>query len=224
MIVLAGSVAAWLALAPPSEPERTANPHFDPARAAFEAEDWDTAAREFEAAYAHDGRLEYLYAQAQAERLGGHCAQAVESYRRFIAAQPPEAAIEDANENIAKCDPAKPRPPPPRVTAAPTPKEAAPVDRDGARPRPWYRDPWGGVLAFGGIAVGATGGALIGIAHDRERDAARAEDEQGYRDAIAGAPTMSRVGIGLLSAGAALLVAGIVRWSWVAAARRRRAR
>jgi hypothetical protein len=75
-----------------------------------------------------------------------------------------------------------------------------------------------------GVAAAATGGALLGVAHDRERDAGRADHEQQYRDAIAGAPVMSRAGIGLLSAGAALLVAGIVRWSWVAAANRRRAR
>jgi hypothetical protein len=35
---------------------------------------------------------------------------------------------------------------------------------------------------------------------------------------------MSRAGIGLLSAGAALLVTGIVRWSVLAAGERRRAR
>lgn len=218
-------LALWLALAPTEEAERAANPHFEDARRAFEAGDWDAAARAFEAAYAHDGRLEYLYAQAQAERLGGRCEAAVATYRRFIAEGPPQAAVDEANDNIARCEPEPSEPPPPRVVDEPPPRSTPPEhERAEARPRPWYRDPWGGVATFGGVALASAGGALVGIAHDRERDALRADDEQGYRDAIDGAPQMSRVGIGLLSAGAALLVAGIVRWSWVAVANRRRAR
>jgi hypothetical protein len=216
MSSLAAALAIVLAAAPAADPQRTDNPHFEPARAAFEAEDWDTAAREFEAAYAFDGRLEYLYAQAQAERLGGHCEQATATYERFIAEGPPPAAVAEAEENLAKCEPAPPPPrPEPRTVQAPAPQP---------RPKRWYRDPWGHVAVIGGVAIAATGAGFLGAAHARERDAAGAEDEQLYRDAIAGAPTMSRVGIGLLSAGAALIVVGIVRWSVLAAAERRRAR
>lgn len=226
MTGVAASLAVWLALAPAGDDVREQNPHFAPARAAFEAKDWDTAAREFEAAYAFDGRLEYLYAQAQAERKGGRCEDAIGTYQRFIDAGPPAEAIADAKDNIAACErarPASPPPPtPPVATAAPRAIDEPPPERAPARP--WYRDPWGGVATFGGVAIAAAGGALLGIAHDRERDAARAGDEQVYRDRIAGAPAMSRAGIGLLSAGAALIVAGIVRWSVVAAAERRRAR
>lgn len=223
MIGVAACVAVWLVLAPAGEDERAANPHFAPARAAFEAEDWDTAAREFAAAYGHDGRLEYLYAQAQAERRGGRCEDAIATYQRFIEAGPPPEAIAEAQGNIAKCEEERPAaPPPPTPPVAAQRVDVPPPDRAPAKP--WIRDPWGGVATFGGIAIAAAGGALLGVAHDRERDAEGAGDEQDYRDAIAGAPVMSRAGIGLVSVGAALIVAGIVRWSVVAAAGRRRAR
>src|SRR5687768_12870216 len=113
MTGVAACVAVWLVLAPAGEDERAANPHFAPARAAFEAEDWDTAAREFAAAHAHDGGLEYLYAQAQAERRGGRCEDAIETYQRFIDAGPPPEAIADAQSNIAKCEQERPASPPP---------------------------------------------------------------------------------------------------------------
>jgi hypothetical protein len=223
MIGVAACVAVWLVLAPAGADEREANPHFAPARAAFEAEDWDTAAREFAAAHAHDGRLEYLYAQAQAERRGGRCEDAMATYQRFIDAGPPPEAIAEARGNIAKCEEERPASPPPPAAAVSVQRVDAPPP-EPAPTKHWIRDPWGGVATFGGIAIAAAGGALLGVAHDRERDAERSGDEQDYRDAIAGAPAMSRAGIGLVSVGAALIVAGIVRWSLLAAAARRRPR
>jgi tetratricopeptide (TPR) repeat protein len=229
MTITAAYVAVWLAIAPAGgageQDDREANPHFVEARDAFEAEDWDAAARAFAAAYVVDGRAEYLYAQAQAERRGGRCEDAIATYARFIEAGPPAEAIADARDNIAKCEQERPRAPPPQIVVAPPPRQpSAPPTRETVVARRWYRDPWGGIATSAGVACAAAGGALLGVAHERERNAATAVNEQGYRDAISDAPAMSRAGIGLLSAGAALLVTGIVRWSVLAAGERRRAR
>ncbi|MEM9459558.1 MAG: hypothetical protein AAGF11_35605 [Myxococcota bacterium] len=96
------------------------------------------------------------------------------------------------------------------------------VDQPPERtPRPVARDPWGHALTWSGVVVAGIGAGLLGTAHGRRVAGARAPDEQAYRDALEGAPGLSRAGIGLLAAGGALLVAGIVRFSSVAVSRRR---
>ena len=216
-----------LLLAP--EETRSSNPHFAEAETAFREQRWIDAAAAFAAAYELDPRPEYLYAQAQAERMGGECERAITTYRRFLAADPPDQAAKDARANMSKCAAvlpaleASPGPPaeaavepPPAIVDDPSnPTEPSPVV-DGPS---WYRDPWGGVLTWTGVALGGAGGALLGEAHRRRDRAENSPDEQVYRDTMRGAPLMSRLGIGLLSAGGALLVSGIIRYATVGRSR-----
>src|SRR5688572_19809072 len=68
-----------------------AQPHFERATAAYEARDYDGALVALRAAYAIDPRPDLVYAQAQAQRMAGRCADAIETYRAFLALQPPTA-------------------------------------------------------------------------------------------------------------------------------------
>lgn len=85
-------------------PRAAANAHFTRGAAHFEARRFEAAVSEFEAAYALDPNRDYLFAWAQAERLGGDCASAVLLYDRFIAAEPPERQKRAATDNRALCE------------------------------------------------------------------------------------------------------------------------
>lgn len=67
-----------------------------------------------------------------------------------------------------------------------------------------------------GVALIAVGGGLLGEAHGRRREAEAAPNEQAYRDALSGAPALSRAGVAVLALGGALTVAGAVRFAVVA--------
>ncbi|HWB75375.1 MAG TPA: hypothetical protein VG755_10470 [Nannocystaceae bacterium] len=207
------AVALLLALGPA---RREDNPHYRDAVAAWDAGDWDAAARAFAAAYEIDPRAEYVFAGARAHRNGGNCASAVPLFERFIALAPPKDAIADAELNLRECravlaaSAPKPEPPPPRpvdVSPAPAPRPSA------------ARDPWGHALTWPGLAVLGVGVGLLADAHARA-NRADGVDEQRYRDLLHGAPARSQAGIALATIGGAALVAGIVRFAVVAARKR----
>lgn len=210
----APTLALLLALAPAEPPPREDNPNYRVAIAAWDDARWDDAARAFAAAYELDPRPEYVFAQARARRLGGDCAAAVPIFERFLALDPPASAQQDARRNIDECGgptPAAVAPVAPRVVDTPTP---------AAAPRPVARDPLGHALLWPGLALLATGAGLLADAHVR-RGRAGDLDEQRYRDELGPAPVMSRVGIALVSAGAALGIAGAVRFIVLGARARR---
>jgi tetratricopeptide (TPR) repeat protein len=203
------------------------------AEAAFEAKHYDEAAAAFADAFARQPHPGYLYARAQAERFGGHCREAIDHYREFIALAPGEGPVRDAQRNIDRCEeklaleqpapepeppPASPPPPAAETTPARDPVDAAP------RPRPWYRDPWGGVLTATGVAALAIGGGLYGRAVNDEKAARTADDVIVYADKIERASTLSRAGIAMFAVGGALTLAGIIRWAVVGARNRRSSR
>jgi tetratricopeptide (TPR) repeat protein len=97
----------------------------------------------------------------------------------------------------------------------PAPRPPAPPAAAAAR---WYRDALGLSLVGVGLAGGAAGGALAGIAHAR-LDAA-GDSYQKYADARS-APTLWTAGIVTVSVSGALIVAGAVRLAVVGARGRR---
>jgi tetratricopeptide (TPR) repeat protein len=210
------------ALAPPPI-QRSVEQVAEEAEAAFAAKRYDEAATGFAEAFARQPHPGYLYAQAQAERFGGNCRDAIEHYGEFIALSPGEGPSRDAQRNIDQCEeklalepepepePAPPVSPPPPVTAEPRPEpvDAAPK----TEPRPWHRDPWGGVLTGLGLAGLAVGGGLYGQARADEKAADTADDVV----RIERASTLSRAGIAMFAVGGALTIAGIVRWAVVGA-------
>lgn len=182
---------------------------------------YEDAARILERAYAVEPEPALLFAWAQAERYAGHCDVAVPLYREYLQQDPPADVQGLAREAIVACgeDPdraAEPEPtepePEPVIEPVPEPPPAAPT-----RARPAARDAWGHALTWSGVAVAGVGAGLLGAAHGRRADGERADDEQAYRDALQGAPGLSRTGIVVLAGGGALVVAGVIRFSIVAA-------
>lgn len=211
----------------PSEDSADPTDHAQRGLEAYEAQDWDEAARQFEAAHAADPDPQYVYAQANALRRAGRCAEAIPRYRVFLGTGPEGNTELAAQQNLARCeaqldaeaDPPESAPHP--VVPVLPPAVAVVPARSDRAPTPLVRDPWAHALTWPGVAIAGVGAGLLGEAHVRRGRADRADDELAYRDALAGAPVLSRAGIGLLATGAALVVAGIVRWSILAARRRR---
>src|SRR5688572_3171688 len=131
------ALALLLALSPATAVQR--------AEEAFQAGRYADAAEAFGEAYAEEPDPKFVYAQAQAERLGGDCAHAIEHYDRFLALDPEAGAAEDARTNRERCrqELERRRPPPP--PDPPPPRVVEPVD-ESAPTRPWHRDPLGGAL------------------------------------------------------------------------------
>ncbi len=83
--------------------------------------DYKGAAREFQAAYEVDKDPKYLFNLALAQRLDGDCRAAIETYRAYLATDPPEVNATNANIGIARCEEAlasTTRPDPPRTDDA----------------------------------------------------------------------------------------------------------
>lgn len=199
----------------------------------FAAHDYVAAITAFDTGYAIDPHPDFLYAKAQAQRLGGDCRGAVASYTAFLAASPPASEAELARNNIARCDQvlaaSKPEPKPeleptpaPPLRLDPAPQlspQAQPdppdptIDRQ-PRHDPWWTDRAGAALvASGVVSLGiAAGFAVKASAH--AADTASDDlllDWQASRDAWRRDRTIATIGLGL---GAALIIGGGVRFAW----------
>ncbi|MCH9684438.1 MAG: hypothetical protein K0V04_23590 [Deltaproteobacteria bacterium] len=216
-MILAAALVALTVLGPA---------HGDPAQRtedAFEAGQYDIAAAAAAEAYEAHGDPVYLYMQAQSERLGDHCQQAIAHYEQFLRIVPEGAAAQASRENIAECEQRLASASPPVEEATPTqearpsteiPAEPAsprtPVDR--RQDRRWYRDPWGGALVGAGVVALGVGAGLFGQARADERAADRATEVVSYGERIDRAYTLSRIGVPVMITGGVLVAAGVVRW------------
>lgn len=211
-LVLAGAPVAAAEPASPEVPAEIDDPiareHFTIGMQAWLADDYATAQRELEAAYAIDAEPVLLYALGQLERLQGRCDRARERFAAFLASDPPAAAAEDARVNLERCRTVEPEPPPPRV-------EPPPPAPPPARPRP---DPLGIALTSVGSVVVLAGLGLFGGSFVEQRRAADASDVGGFDRALRRARIEHATGLALAGVGAAVLVGGIIR---IALARRR---
>jgi len=71
--------------------------------ARFEAGDFAGAAEKFAEARTIDPHRDLFYAEAQAQRRGGHCEAAIPLYEAFLQAGPPEAEASLARGNMSQC-------------------------------------------------------------------------------------------------------------------------
>lgn len=198
------------------------------AKAAYDRGDYEAAAAALADAYEADPQPAYLYARAQAERYGGDCAAATEHYRAFLDTKPGAEAAKAAQTNLDECEAElaaetpEPTPAPtPTPTPTPTPAEpgpetstpdTTPLDDPSLDREPWYRDKWGTSLVAVGAIVGLGGAGVYGAAIADRNSAESAGDVDEYGRRIERASTLSRVGIGLMAGGGAVLVAGAIRW------------
>ncbi|MEM7156738.1 MAG: hypothetical protein AAF799_28070 [Myxococcota bacterium] len=222
---------ALLAALASAEPAASPSPDAEAGVKAFAEGRYEDAAEILARAYEDDPRPELLFAWAQAERYAGQCEGAIVRYRQFLQSEPAADVEQMAQDAIEACqeelDEAEPEPEPepePELEPEIEPQTAAPPDDSGRIDRvprrgvdAAIRDPWAHAFTWSGIAVITVGTGLVGEAHRRRGVSRQAIDEQAYRDALEGAPTLSRAGIAVIAGGAALFVAGVVRFSVVAA-------
>jgi hypothetical protein len=186
------------------------------------ARHYRAASEDFAACYRLDPRREFLFAWAQATRLGGDCETAVALYRRYLQAAVSAKQADAARSQLAACEAelaartratqgtsSEIRP----VIAAPRIEPAVPARdlpvRTDAQPRsPWYRDLWGDVLAGTGVAALAAGTLLyISSAHDASSNA---PTYGAYAARFADAERARAVAIVALGTGSALVAAGVL--------------
>jgi hypothetical protein len=176
--------------------------------------DFAAASQALARAYAIDPNPQFLYGLAKLAREGDDCERAVELQRQFLASEPTERDVENAHAELRACG-VEPEPEP-----RPDPRDRSQTRPDTgpavAAPRPWYRDPAGGALLGVGAVVTVAGASTWIAASVMARNAHDQPTAVDYRDRIASAQTAERVGIGLAAAGAAVLVAAIVRYAAVA--------
>jgi hypothetical protein len=207
---------------------REAHRLFTRGLAEHRAGSFGAAASAFKRAFELTPRPDYLYAWAQAERLGGNCAVAVPLYQRLLALHLPASRREAAERGISLCQLAAPPPipapapvarpapvEPPAPVAAPKPAAVLPgaAVRHPAPGRAWYADPWaGGLLALGVASVGAGAGCFVlaSAAERSARDAATYPDHERWADRAQSRRLAAWISVGL---GGGLLVAAAVRYA-----------
>lgn len=139
----------------------------------YRDKDYAAAIAAFDAGYQLDPQPIFLYDKAQALRMAGDCASAIEAYEAFLATEPPEHEAIRARKNIENCAAKLSRSPaPPVEETAP----AARVPRPVLPPRPrvrkeslpageeraWWHDRVGVTLATSGvIALGLGAGFAV---------------------------------------------------------------
>ncbi len=73
------------------------------AEQAFATHDYDAVTTALEQAHAIDPRPSFVYALAQADRLGGRCAAAIDRYAEYLELAPPDGAAAEARLAIEEC-------------------------------------------------------------------------------------------------------------------------
>jgi len=176
--------------AQPSKPDDkpdydTAKLRYKQGKAFLDAKLYDDAIREFEAAYQIAPVPELLFNIAQADRLKGDSARAIEMYRRYVEQAPAGPGADEARRHIAALTKLLREPPPPKQSwrdddddkpPAPSAPPAAPptvqpmpeashVDSPAAHQRAIGR-----YVIYGGVAMGAVMGAFLYLgSHENDR-------------------------------------------------------
>ena len=180
---------------------------YDEAIARFATHDYAGAVDELEAGYALDPRREFLFAEAQAKRLGGDCRGAVLLYQRFLTTHPPNVQINATQIALARCAQELARRPEVLVV---TPPPAAPPDRP-APPR-WWSDPLGLTAAAGAVVGIGLGIGFLAAASAARSDADGATTLADYTSRWSTAETRLAAGLTALAVGGTLGAAAALRF------------
>lgn len=104
VLALTGLVAVAQAEPPTPEARAIAREHYDKAVSHFNANEYSAAAEEFLAVYKAVPQSALLYNAAQAYRLGGDGAKALDEYRAFLKAQPEAKQKADVERKIKELE------------------------------------------------------------------------------------------------------------------------
>jgi tetratricopeptide (TPR) repeat protein len=184
-----------------------AQKHIEKATQAHQGGKYDVALTELQAAYALDPQPDLLYAIGQVHVKLGKCDDAVASYEKFLATNPPAEPAAAATEAIETCKAQSPPPPPPEPTPPPAP--APPPPPPAPEGKPFYTDKIGSALVGGGIVSLVVGvvfySSAVSTLDDAEAATTYAEHEKLVDDAhmkrnlgvVFGAVGLAAVGVGV---------------------------
>lgn len=212
MVLRAASAVAQTAAPVPAAPpmSEAARLHYDRGLALYAAKDYRAAIAELAAGYAVEPRREFLFAEAQAQRLAGDCRSAVALYQRFLATDPPAVQISAAQVGLARCAQQMASTPAAIDKTAPPAPPPSPAER-----QPWYRDRAGGALLAAGVVAAGVGAALLITAAGATNNAASYDD---YSQQYTSNERRWNIGAVVLAAGAVLAGAGVFRFQRLRAA------
>jgi hypothetical protein len=178
---------------------------YDRALSRFPTHDYAAAIGDLEAGYVLEPRRDFLFAEAQAKRLGGDCAGAVGLYQRFLQSGPPAVQASAAQIALGRCAQELANRPQVVVTVPAPPAPPAP-------PPKWWHDPWGLTLSAGAVVGLGVGVGYLAAALSARGDAGGAPTLAEYGRRWSVAETRLDVAIGALAVGGALAAAGIARF------------
>jgi tetratricopeptide (TPR) repeat protein len=198
-LVVAVTGIAHAAPARPSRAPAAVDPvdHYEAGKRLFERKRYAEALEQLRLALSIAPRPEVLYSMAQAQRMLGDCASAVETYRAFLAGQPDEPFAGYARLNIERCE------------------RDGKAGQDPGEPVAWYRDVAGDALVGGGIAAAVVGAVVWRSGRTAALRLSDATDYQGFlerRDDASSAVTKQTLGISGMIVGGAAIFGGIVHY------------
>jgi tetratricopeptide (TPR) repeat protein len=229
LIVLDGGVRAEPARFEPPSSVEAAQSRYQRAKKLYEAKQYAVAGDEFAAAYELDPQAKFLlFNLGVARRMAGSCREAIEAYRAFLDAGPPDQLAGNARIGIERCEKivaTLPEPAKPDRAIAPTPTPEASADPEPSAPpiasaplltdedEPWYRDRTGNVLVIGGGLVSGTAAALYVLARRRAAVTEAPLSLEDYEGNRVGASRMQLASAITGAAGAVLVVAGLIHYA-----------
>jgi tetratricopeptide (TPR) repeat protein len=178
---------------------------YDRALSRFATRDYAAAIGDLEAGYALEPRRDFLFAEAQAQRLRGDCAGAVGLYQRFLRSGPPAVQASAAQIALGRCAQELANRPQVVVTVPAPPAPPAP-------PPKWWHDPWGLTLSGGAVVGLGVGVGYLAAALAARDDAGGAPTLGEYARRWSVAETRLDVAVGALAVGGALAAVGIARF------------
>ena len=218
LVVLVGLCGSALA----DDAKAKAKEHLDAGTRFFNVQQYDKAADEYQQAYLLVPDPTYLYAVAQAQRLGGDCEKALLSYEAYLRTNPADPS--KAQTNIERCQQDLANHTVTRETMIQAPIIEAPVIPAPAPPTPaepemtsapWSGD-WIGHVLVGGGVLAAAGGAyffMSGRSAISDNNGAATYDQfASAHGGLGNAHTKEVIGVSAMAVGGALLVGGLIHY------------
>lgn len=192
--------------------KKEAKKHIDAATAAHEAEKYDVALVELQAAYEIDPQPDTMYAIGQVQVKLNNCPEAIMSYEKFLESNPGPEPAALANEKITTCreqlaaqQPPPPPPPDPQPLPPPPPPEG----------KAFYADPIGDGLVVVGVGASVVGVLFYMQARSSLADADTALTYADQRTIVEDARSKRNLAVIAGSVGVAAIGLGVWRWTSV---------
>lgn len=195
-------------------PKDEAKKHIEKATEAHQAQKYDVALSELQAAYQLDPQPDLLYAIGQVQVKLNNCPDAIQSYQKFLDTKPAPEPAAAANEAIKTCQDelAKAQPPPPPPPQPQPPPPPPPPQPEGT---PFYKDVVGDALVGVGVAASVGGFVMYMSARGKLDDADKATTYMDHQSLVDAAHSRRTVAVILGGVGVAALGVGVWRYTQV---------